>query len=504
MHFTKRLISVILCAIMCIGSLMFGKTVPLEDSQTIIHEYSDSLIIWYSDDSMTDFLNACAVEYHEKSGIRVLPKLITDSAFVEAIYDASIVGANMPDVYILTNDLLEKAYLSGCASIVQDNGTVSAPSFAGGAISACTYGDNLIAYPYYFETSALLYNKTYLREAAVAALDREASGESVSEIGYGEGADADDSSNEAADENTDESTKYTEEEISAKADELIPDTFEDLLAFSDNYTPPSELDSILKWDVKDIFYNYFFVGEYLSVGGENGDIAKQINIYNEDAIRAMKMYQDLNQYFAFEYDEANYDKIISEFIEGKVLYTTATPNVISELEEAIEAGDFQYEYGFAAIPDLNSNLKSRSLSVTDCLVVNGYSDRKSDANKFAQFLCLDKAADLYDKTGKLASNQTVKYDNESIDAFLAEYAGSAPIPKMMSTSNYWLLLETAFADVWTGSQPSLTLKYLSEQIKLQVTGEKVDEKYIDIPSDDEEIEYLDEETLRQEALNEVR
>lgn len=46
-------------------------------------------------------------------------------------------------------------------------------TFIGKGLAAATYKDKLLGYPFYFETSSLLYNKTYLRDLAVAQLLQE-------------------------------------------------------------------------------------------------------------------------------------------------------------------------------------------------------------------------------------------------------------------------------------------------------------------------------------------
>ena len=54
-------------------------------------------------------------------------------------------------------------------------------------------------------------------------------------------------------------------------EEALPKTIDDILAFADVYDAPEQVEAIFKWDVSDIFYNYFFVGNYIDVGGVSGD-----------------------------------------------------------------------------------------------------------------------------------------------------------------------------------------------------------------------------------------
>ena len=135
--------------------------------------------------------------------------------------------------------------------------------------------------------------------------------------------------------------------------------------------------------------------------------------------------------------------------------------------------------------------------------MNGYSDKKENANRFARYLICDNANSLYEKTGKIAANKNVTYENPNISVFQSEYSDSVPMPKMMATSNYWIQLEITFSRVWSGADVSGELQKLSELILTQISGEQVSEEYIKDPEPEEAtIEYLDEEAAKEAAKQE--
>ena len=110
---------------------------------------------------------------------------------------------------------------------------------------------------------------------------------------------------------------------------------------------------------------------------------------------------------------------------------------LARIEEAKKNGEFPYEYGVTNIPNINEELKTRSLSVTNAVVVNGYSQKKDIANEFAAYLTGERAQNLYERTGRMPARKGVSFENPQAEAFGREYALSVPIPKMMATSNYW-------------------------------------------------------------------
>ena len=220
-----------------------------------------------------------------------------------------------------------------------------------------------------------------------------------------------------------------------------------------------------------------------------GDSKDSVDMYNEEAIRALMVYQDLSEYFAIDASDVEYESVIQEFMEGKVVMTTATTDIIRKLDAAKENGEFEYDYGIAPIPRLNDDMDTKSLSVTNTIYVNGYTQMKKDANDFARYLAIEHAKDLYTATGKVPANKNINYDTPNLDMFMDEYQDSAPMPKLMAISNFWVKMEIMFERIWNGEEVSRELMHVSEEIMTQLTGEPYTETYIKIAEEEEE--YLD-------------
>lgn len=516
MTLRKRLITILIVGICCGGIYTaghLGLTIQ-QDEET--KEEDDSLFgrretiyLWYTDEALTDYLNSVAVAYSEyQEDVRVMPVYTSGREYLETVNQASLHTDEVPDLYILSNDSLEKAYLAGLASEARlPEGVLPMDQWLPEtAVRAVTYDDKQIAYPFYFETSCFLYNLTYMEDWARAQIEAEQdmaeAEEAQQQIDNGqepeEDASGGSSDSEGGEGDPGEGMPAAEGGISKEAvadrvQQALPDTIEDILAFADEYDAPEQVEAVFKWDVSDIFYNYFFVGDAIDVGGPNGDQADSIHIYNEDAIRCMRVYQDLNQFFSIDTKEISYDSVLQDFMDGKIVYTVATSDALSKIEAAKEEGNFDYEYGISTLPDVSEELNSASLSVTQCVVVNGYSAKKDMANDFAVYLTQYASDLLFARTGKLpVSNTGDTYDDANKAAFLEEYMCSVPMPKMIETSNFWVELEITFARIWGGEDANDDLKTLSEKIMAQVTGGEYTEEYIDVPEEVVE-EYVDEE-----------
>lgn len=465
MGLRKRLLAVGAALCVLAGVLYVGlsgmQIEQQEEDKTLSFHKKETMYFWYSDSSMTDYINSAAVAFGERNDVRVIPVLTSDSEYLEAINEASLKGEQVPDAYLISNDSLEKAYLAGLASKVEDGGALlTTANFPQTALSAVSYMDKLIAYPYYYETSALLYNKTYLEAwtAAQLAAEQEGTEEEVFEGEEGETQEGEEG------EAQERSLEVTPEQIAAG----IPANMDELLAFADNYDAPENVEAVLKWDVSDIFYNYYFVGQYMVVGGESGDDETNINIYNDETKRCLEIYQALNQFFFIDADSVTYDSVLQEFIEGKLVFTVVTPDAVEKMEQAKKDGSFAYECGIARMPQPGAELKGRSLSVTSSVAINGYSRHKELANKFAAFLTGEYLDNLYTRTGKLSANLAVNTEQESLMVFMEEYKNSISLPKMIETSNFWVHLEIAFSKIWEGADIDTQLQELSAQILSQV------------------------------------
>jgi len=467
----------------------------------------DTIVVWYTDDALTEYLKDAALTYRSNSDMKVKLELVPGVDYLESINEASISENSdipAPDLYITTHDNLMKAYLAGLAAEVGDaKGVISTANFPDTSIHAITCNGKYVGYPLYYETNFFLFNKSYMASIAQNAIQsqsdieegKEAEAELNEKLANGETPEKaetlevhEDEEGQLVDENgnvvTDgeeetpmgEEDSVADQEILERLATMIPSTIEDVLTFANNYEAPEAVEAVCKWDITDIFYNYFFVGNYLEVGGDDGDNNAIFNLYNQQAVECLSAYQGLNQYFSFDTDKESYDTIIQDFIDGKLVFTVATTDAIAKIAEAKAKGEFNFDYGITVLPDMTDLLKARGLSVTDVVAINGYSKKKAAANDFAATLSFESADSLYNESGKLACKRNVKYDNEEIYNVMTEYEKSMPLPKMIEASNYWLQLEIALSKIWNGQDPDEVLKALSEKI-----GGQIDEITYSIP-----------------------
>lgn len=475
MHFSKRLMSVLLVGTLTAGlfasSLVNWDSEDAQGDSLIFSNHKETIRFWYGDEALADYISSAAVAFGEANNVRVLPYYVAESDYLEAINRATLDDESdmiiSPDAYLISHDLLEKAYLAGLAVPVEDAaGVVDEAHFPRAALTAVTYQDKTVAYPLYYETSALLYNETYLYEWARQQAEK------PDPVDHYEGEEGEFEELDELPDEEDSSVIWDEETLAIRTEQFfanaVPATVNDILRMADTFDPPETVEGIFSWDVSDIFYNYYFVGNYMNVGGEAGDDRSQISVNNPEVIASLQIYQGLNQFFSIDSSTVSYTSVLQDFLEGKLMFTIATTDAAAVLAKAREEGSFAYDYGVALIPDPSDELKGRSMSVTSAVAVNGYSQHRELANAFAAFLVNDYAGNLYEYTGKAPANKNVNLDNGALQMFLEEYGDSMPLPKLMEASNYWIQLEVLFARVWNGDDISSLVEQLEQQMRTQI------------------------------------
>lgn len=429
MTFGQRLMSISVCIFFLIGVVLAGvyfepnyAGVDDEESKEIdLTETAffakDTLEMWYTDEALTDYLTNMAVSYYEETGIQVVPRLKSAVEYLEMAYETSVRddkdGIKPPDLYVLGTDKLEKAYLEGLACEIKDyDKHVASDFFSKAGVDAVTYHDKKVALPFYFETSAMLYNKTYMDESGRA----------------------------------------------------FPQTLNDLQDFADAYEAPETMESVFKWDPSDIFYNYYIAGNYLVVGGDTGDDKTLIDVNNADAVACLDAFKQLNEFFYMDRKITSYESIMEDFIQGKMVFTVATSDCVATLEKAKQDGDFEFEYGVTMLPNISADYKTRSLSQTEAIVINGFSAKRDIAEAFATYITFDNADKLYEQSGKMATKKGVTYPLPQMEAFYNEYDASIGVPKLLGAGNYWVSLEIGFSKALDGEDSQEILDELQAQL----------------------------------------
>lgn len=399
------LVGVILLLVLISGIIVGSRYHSMEEEKQRRASMGD-MVIWYTNDSLTEYLDFVAEDYEKETGMHVVPKKVSPVDYVETIYAASISDTvSTPDVFITTNDVLEQAYLAGVAT--SQHVEMTDKEFPGTAINAITYKGKMIAYPFYFDTSVLLYNKNFIQEA--------------------------------------------------------PTSMEEMLTLADEFEIPGGVENILKWDCSNGFRNYFFGGNYMDIAGPCGDDSSVLRLYNDSLIQSLQYFQTMNDYFSIDIETVTEEVLIEEFAAGKTLFCFGDTSWFSVLEEK-----GMTNYGVAMLPDLNDTLDSKGIAITNVVAINGFSNKQEEAVAFAEALTMEYAKDLYGLSGKVPAALTFDVGHEGCIAARKQYQTCAQLPKLMNMGDFWVQFEIALDDIWKGSDAATVMSNLEKETAAQI------------------------------------
>lgn len=409
---TSLIIMGLLFALVLLSGAMVGRRYRQEREERERLNSMGDMLVWYTNDNLTQFMEYVASDYEKKTGMHVVARKVTPSDYLEQIYLASISEEQVtPDVYITTNDCLEQAYLCGIAT--DQYLSFKKGEFSESAIHAVTYHGKQIAIPLYFDTSLLFYNKKYV--------------------------------------------------------ETPPKTIDELRTFSENFEEAEGVQNILKWDCTNGFRNYFFAGNYLEVAGVDGDNEEMIDVTGDGLKQSMAYFQSMNDFFSIDIDSVTETEVFSEFRDGKTVFVFGDTSYISELSKA-----GMTDFGVAKLPDLSEELAGKGIAVNNVVVVNGFSKKQEAAARFAHSLSVDYSGKLYEMTGKIPSCEKANISDEACKVAQEQYANCSSLPKLMDLSDFWVQFEITMSDIWRGEDLNVKLDELKAKIdnRLAATTDK--------------------------------
>ena len=235
--------------------------------------------VWYNDSAYESYLEFVARQFKKSNElVTVKPIYIEADSYINYIYDESVRNNNACDIYFLTSEEMEKAYLSGLTSENDMYPEVYNENVYGkAAMTACSYGGKLYGYPVSFNTSFLVYNKKYAEAV---------------------------------------------------------DTIDQIRNISDNYQITDEnqdVSMVFEWDPDSMFINYAAAGAYINIGGVNAENRAEVSLNEEKIKKVLTKYAQLKDAFGIDRNTVSLKECADLFSTGNMLYTVLDADSLAEI-----------------------------------------------------------------------------------------------------------------------------------------------------------------------------
>ena len=345
---------------------------------------SNVLNVLYTDKKLEPYISAVTKAFEKTSDSQVKAQYISQTECFARVNQSNVEDAkDKTDLFIIDSQFLEEAVKAGLAEEI--GSSIHQNKYYKTGINATVYHDKTVAYPLCYDVSFLIYNSNYINK--------------------------------------------------------VPNSFDEILEFANEFSNDN-VNNIMKWDVKKLFYNYGFVGKYLDVGGTFGD-EKTVDIVNEKSKNALTYYRNLSQYFSIDFNKVNQEEIISEFVDGKTIFTIGDMEYLSLIEDRIP-------YDITPLPNLDNDLETASLAYTKTAVINPYSENVEASKLLAEYMTITKAAEMIELTGYMPCAIQKEYKDPRYEKVAQSYEKAKNLPKLMSASDYWVYLEICLNNIWEG------------------------------------------------------
>lgn len=270
----KKLVSVgAVCVLLIVGAVTVRRTtyVSVQEDEPVIENVnlteedaylraSTDLNFWYEDVTYTDFFEKAALDYFKKTGVKVTVQCKNTIDYMGDIYDETMQDGAFPDVYLISGDNLEEAYLYGLVSVNEKG--LGEVRVAENAVNASTYGEELLGYPLSYNTCVFVYQNDYFATA--------------------------------------------------------PESLQAIIDYSDQNEPGENVEYLLEWDVNDAFYDFSFISNSVTFDKTAPEVMNVI--YDEELYQKdLEYFEGILASFSVDAEKVSETRIIENFKAQRTL-----------------------------------------------------------------------------------------------------------------------------------------------------------------------------------------
>ena len=231
------------------------------------------VIFWYDDASYDTFFALAAEEYFKETGTKVLPVYENSTEYMTAVYDKTMQDDGFPDVYLISGDNLEKAYLYGLVAV--NEAADAYESAANNAVTASEYSGKMLGYPLSYNTCLFIYQNGYFEKA--------------------------------------------------------PASMQDIIDYSNENEPGENVEYMVEWDVNDAFYDFPFISNSVTFEKKEPQILEVV--YEEEMYQKdLEFFEGLLSSFSVNAETVSEEGILENFIEGRTLCAIIDTDSLYRLE----------------------------------------------------------------------------------------------------------------------------------------------------------------------------
>ncbi|MDR2807502.1 MAG: maltose ABC transporter substrate-binding protein [Spirochaetaceae bacterium] len=228
----------------------------------------------------------------------------------------------------------------------------------------------------------------------------------------------------------------------------VPSSFEEVIAFAQEWNVPSENKWALRWQVDDSYMNYFFLTAFgMQLFGPDMDDFKVPGWDTEAARKGVEFHKSLRRYFNVNVADATWDATTAAFQQGEVPFTISGPWAISDAKKN------GTNFGITKLPTING-VQPRCFSGNVVACVSSYTNNPDAAFAFVDYLVSIEGETIqFETTGKLAAYKDTSVipglrDDPLLMGIMEQAPYADPMPIIPEMAQAWDAQKALFTFTW--------------------------------------------------------
>lgn len=210
-----------------------------------------------------------------------------------------------------------------------------------------------------------------------------------------------------------------------------PESVQSIIDYAIDNDPPENVQYLLEWDVNDPFYDFPFVSN--SVSFEKKEVANMAISYDEEMYNAdLEYFAQILESFSMDAQRVSEESVLQDFRDGTTLCAILDSDTVAQLKGV--------DCTITGMLPLNETLEAYSAAQTELVLVNDFSEKKTEAADFAEYLTLTMSEELH----ALGGHYSVKL-GENADAtermLYETYENSILVPDSQDAKEFWVTLK---------------------------------------------------------------
>jgi len=232
----------------------------------------------------------------------------------------------------------------------------------------------------------------------------------------------------------------------------VPKTFEEIVAFAEQWNNPRSNRYAIRWPVEDPYYNYFFLtGGGMKLFGHDMNDYKSPGWDSDSAAEGLRFYRSLRRIYDVPSGDTYQEASVGRFIRGDTPFTITGPWALNDMKRA------RLNFGVTKLPTINGK-QPRCFSGAIVASVSSFSKNKEAAFAFIEFLTSNDGITLmYRTTGKLAALKDISgieglRDDPHLMGIQEQSPFADPMPTIPEMAHAWEIQKNLFVSVWNNTQ----------------------------------------------------